>query len=163
MGESDLDVPEPLFSEACAAREAFCTLPLGLEGLALNTDRLHWYVDVCVTQSLAHSRFRRPLLAQALGAAFRLFAHPARVNAPACGAFGKRDRRDATPKAGGRDIPDAVMFKHRSLLGRDELRAIVRHLAGLRIEIERKSGERPGNIVGRDRTIRRHCHEHTPH
>ena len=89
LGEGDLDMPEPLLGEARSRRKGFRTLPFGFKRLSLHAHRLRWRRDARMAQRLPHGPFRRGMLAQALGPAFRLFASSGGIDTPARGALGR--------------------------------------------------------------------------
>ena len=163
FGECDLDMPKPLLRKARSGREGFRTLPFGFERLTLHAHRLRRRRDARMAQRLTHGPFRRGMLAQALGAALRLFARPAGIDAPARGALRQsttgvtvRQRRDF------RVGIHAIMVEHRAIVGRSERRCARLNLTGLRVEIEHEARKRPGDVGRRDRTIRRRGDKHAP-
>ena len=156
-------MPETLLGEARSRREGFRTLPFGFERLTLHAHRLCGRRDVRMAQRLAHCPFRRSMLAQALGTALRLFAPPARIDAPARGALRQGRGRDGAPEARWGCIFDAVMRQHRAIVSRHERRCARRNFAGLRVETENETGKRPCDVVCRDRTIRRRGDKHAPY
>ena len=146
LGECDLDMPKPVLGKARSQREELRTLPFGFKWLSLHTHRLRKRRDARVPKRLPHGPFRRSMLAQALAGALRLFASPARVDAPARGGLRQGRGRDGAPEA--RLSPGIRSHNGRASSGRRPSRASLRP-----VEPHRS----PGRNRARDQKTPRRC------